>query len=230
MKADDRDSILRAGSAKKIARGLADKVDSLFHAAGHIEQQYQIERLGRGRDIHNLALAAVFVDGEVRVAHPGNSPTVAIGHAGVDTHQLRRNRSCQFARRPQFDQRRFAARRRQGPGKIAEHARADFANRVGERSIATANDRARGFSQRALAQIARRHGRIHVEQNHAALGGEIQLHQLLLFRWLFSIVRFSCSFIRRVFVAGAVSSFVRTRGCFFLVLLSICVGSQRAGN
>ena len=52
---------------QKIARGLANEVDSFFNTAGHIKQQNQIERLMRGHHICHLPFDAVFINRKVRL-------------------------------------------------------------------------------------------------------------------------------------------------------------------
>ena len=86
MKTYDRDSILRTGGVQKIARGLANEIDPLFHAAGHVEQEHQIERLAGLRHIDDLSLSAVFVNREVRRPQVGNRAPIAIRDADIDAH------------------------------------------------------------------------------------------------------------------------------------------------
>src|SRR5260370_23616839 len=107
-KTDDRDSILRAGRAQKIARRFANEIDPLFDTAGNVKQQDEIKRLSGRRNVGDLALVAVFVNAEVRAAQSADCPPVAIDDAGVDAHQLWRDGRGQLVGRTQADQRRLS--------------------------------------------------------------------------------------------------------------------------
>src|SRR5256714_1427732 len=182
---DDGDSILLACGVEEGERGFAYEVNPLLDAARHVQEKNQVEGRGRWLHVAHGALNSVLHDREVLRGESADGPTVTVCDARLNAREARARARAHVEGVRARRQSRLRAALRKRLGVLADESRRDLANRADEFRVAAAYDCARGFGERALAQI-RRHFRLvlDAEEHDAARGLKAEPDASVLVRLL----------------------------------------------